>query len=655
MLRTLRRPVCRLFSIGVMTVSVISAYWMFAYVMQVITVDKNPIQYLFAHTEPAEDLHGLSPVQPVQACVHPSLELWHPMLKKYFTDPEPLRCTKEQNWVYVQNGTFRINRKSIKSHGKIRCRYTPHLRGKDDFTVTDGVTRDIKDGDLIDSDIFTASCSAVDGDSYSSAHSAVHYNEKLHSRHTERPLPSDAMGMNILMFGFDSTSRMTWMRNLPKSHEYFVQELGGMVLEGYNIVGDGTPQALLPILTGKAEPELPEARRGHYSAAPVDGHPWIWKDLSKAGYVTQWGEDSSGVGTFTYRMLGFNEQPVDHYMRPFYMKAEPKYPINKPFCLGSLPRHQNMLNYMYDFAEMYKDKPKFSFVFHAEFTHDGFSQVRLVDNDLLNLMKDLEHNNHLNNTILIMMADHGARFHEVRQTVQGKYEERMPYFGFRFPPWFASKYPEAVKNFKWNTKQLTTPFDIHETLQDVLHYKGSQLPRPGQRGISLFSKIPSSRTCSDAGIETHWCACLDWHPVSSQNQLMVKATAKLVDTINSLTAEYRQQCQLLELANITSASQFTPNDHLLHFKKSSDSDGRYADLSDNMPASETFYQVTIRTSPSGAIYEGTIKHNTKTNSFLVNDKEISRINKYGSQPHCVQHNHPHLRPYCYCKKQLGRS
>ena len=58
------------------------------------------------------------------------------------------------------------------------------------------------------------------------------------------------MGVNVLMFGFDSVSRMTWMRNLPKSHRYLTQELGGMVLEGYNIVGDGTPQALLPILTG---------------------------------------------------------------------------------------------------------------------------------------------------------------------------------------------------------------------------------------------------------------------------------------------------------------------------------------------------------------------------------------------------------------------
>ena len=47
-------------------------------------------------------------------------------------------------------------------------------------------------------------------------------------------------------------------------------------IQGYNIVGDGTPAALLPILTGQTEKELPEARRGHAGAETVDRFPWIW-------------------------------------------------------------------------------------------------------------------------------------------------------------------------------------------------------------------------------------------------------------------------------------------------------------------------------------------------------------------------------------------
>ena len=52
---------------------------------------------------------------------------------------------------------------------------------------------------------------------------------------------------------------MTWMRNLPRSYAYFVGILNAVVLEGYNIVGHGTPAALFAILTGHKEEELPEA------------------------------------------------------------------------------------------------------------------------------------------------------------------------------------------------------------------------------------------------------------------------------------------------------------------------------------------------------------------------------------------------------------
>ena len=64
-----------------------------------------------------------------------------------------------------------------------------------------------------------------------------------------------------------------------------------------------------------AEYELPEARRSKKGAKPVDGHPWIWNDFAAKGYSTMWIEDDPGIGTFTYRMLGFKDQPTDYYGR----------------------------------------------------------------------------------------------------------------------------------------------------------------------------------------------------------------------------------------------------------------------------------------------------------------------------------------------------
>ena len=65
----------------------------------------------------------------------------------------------------------------------------------------------------------------------------------------ERALPevTKELPFNVIMFGFDSLSRNAWIRKLPKSYKYMTEHLNADVLQGYNIVGDGTPQALIPV------------------------------------------------------------------------------------------------------------------------------------------------------------------------------------------------------------------------------------------------------------------------------------------------------------------------------------------------------------------------------------------------------------------------
>lgn len=49
------------------------------------------------------------------------------------------------------------------------------------------------------------------------------------------------------MFGLDSLSRNAFIRKLPRTYKYMTEELKADVLQSYNIVGDGTPQALIPV------------------------------------------------------------------------------------------------------------------------------------------------------------------------------------------------------------------------------------------------------------------------------------------------------------------------------------------------------------------------------------------------------------------------
>ena len=55
--------------------------------------------------------------------------------------------------------------------------------------------------------------------------------------------------LNVLMFGLDSMSHLSYQRKLPKTYRYLM-ELGAVVMDGYNIVGDATTAAIIPMLTG---------------------------------------------------------------------------------------------------------------------------------------------------------------------------------------------------------------------------------------------------------------------------------------------------------------------------------------------------------------------------------------------------------------------
>ena len=248
------------------------------------------------------------------------------------------------------------------------------------------------------------------------------------------------------------------------------------------------------------------------------------------------------------------------------------------------------------------------------------------------------------------MADHGSRLGHIRQTQQGKLEERLPYFGFHFPPGFKAAYPNEVEQLRQNRKRLTTNFDIHETLRDILDNTPTRPSWTRHRGISLFKPIPESRTCNQAGIEPHWCACLSWDDVSHDTKLKASVGKAVVDFINSLTKRARNLCQLLSLQQVVKMYRFVPRKEVLKFKEMKEYKNNIADLSDKMRVRFEYLQVSLITNPGQGHFEVTVKHSVKTGDLTIRPEDISRINKYGSAAACVERNIPFLRPYCYCKQ-----
>ncbi|GIY06873.1 uncharacterized protein CDAR_76941 [Caerostris darwini] len=339
-------------------------------------------------------------------------------------------------------------------------------------------------------------------------------------------------------------------------------------------------------------------------------------------------------------------------MRSFFLKLNKVVGNHPKLCLANKPRHKIMLDWMREFYEVYTDVPKFAFCFNSELSHDDYNYIGYADPDIEGFLKYLSESGILKNTLLIVMSDHGHRFAPIRASQQGKQEERMPFFSFVLPPWMEEQYPQYVENLRKNQDRLVTPFDIHATFMTLLYPDIPQKGEVNQRSISLFSEIPQERTCKSATIEPHWCACLSWYELPTTDALAHMVAQAVLVFMNKLTQSQRAKCEELRLSKVMRLEKFVPNKDFLAFKQNADLDGRAGEFSDNTRVTEILYQVQIETYPSEGIYESIVKYNAEDKKYYVKEEEISRVNMYGNQEHCIHDEFPELRKYCYCKIQL---
>ena len=165
---------------------------------------------------------------------------------------------------------------------------------------------------------------------------------------------------------------------------------------------------------------LPEARKGRKNAKPVDKWPWIFKDLKRHGFVTMFSEDSPYEASFNYRLLGFEEPPADHYGRPFWFAAR----LTTYGCVHSQPQAFMQYTYLKSLFDNYPDVPKFALLMMAELAHRNLNTLGKGEDEFLKFLKVLREGDYLNDTMLVVMSDHGLRYGESRMTFQGKFERR---------------------------------------------------------------------------------------------------------------------------------------------------------------------------------------------------------------------------------------
>lgn len=442
--------------------------------------------------------------------------------------------------------------------------------------------------------------------------------------------------LSILVVGLDSVSRLNFHRMMPKTVKA-LQSLGAVEMLGYTKVADNTYPNLVPVLSGLDQDEL-QKLCWQKPEKTFDDCPLLWKKYSAAGYRTVFGEDACAMTTFNYLKPGFREQPTDYYLRPYCIGAEHDigntHKLNADLCIGTRKTFDCLLNYTRKAAIEFSEVPYFAFIWQASLTHDFFTYPQLGDDSYHDFIEYTSREGLLNRTVLIMMSDHGMRWGDFRQTYQGRTEDRLPFVFVVLPKWWREKYPLAWGNLRRNSHRLTTAFDLHETLMDLVNPHVLREPflkkrirlqatLPVPRGISWYLPVPDDRTCDMAQISNHWCMCHSSSNIALNDTGLQESVSFLVSELNGMLSRY-PPCASLRLKDIKDAKLWLDK-----------TDG--ATLMD--------YTVTIQTTPGDAIFEGTVRYRTDDSSRKLVGS-VSRLNAYGKQSACIDEFN--MRLYCYC-------
>lgn len=579
-------------------------------------------------------------------CKIPAMDPWDRNIKEFIYDQDPPKCNNgvpalfETNLTHIYYLNSSLPFYNISTITEVKCCYKvfrrikPKEKQNDDRIEFSVECYNITGNAKIKDEFIEVKCFLENSTIYHDMFAFVPI------KNFSKKIVPDPKPLSILLVGLDAVSRLNLQRQMPETLKY-LKEIDAVDLLGYNKVGDNTFPNLIPALTGMSEEELRNTCWPNKTDR-FDKCPFIWKNFKDNGYVTAFGEDASWMGLFNYQRHGFEEQPTDYGYNYFNEKAEAtvgnSHNMNVKECLGSRQVYKDMLDYISKFSVTMEQNrlPYFAFFWGVSLSHDYLNKPKLGDSDYKFFFKSLHDEGRLENTVLVFLSDHGIRWGPIRQTYQGRMEERLPFLIIRLPKWFRRQHERAYYNLLKNVRRLTTPFDLHETLMDFT--KPSSLidqnvgRKLNDRGVSLFKEISDARNCDTAAIKSHWCTCQQSKKIETSSAVVKAAAQFSVGYINDELKGYAQ-CATLTIDNILNARM------MMHDGDIEEGDNTIQD-----------YMLTVRTLPGGAVFEVTVRYVPKNSHYDVIGT-ISRLNLYGTQSLCITDYH--LKLYCYCKSLLS--
>ena len=598
------------------------------------------------------------------------LNPWDAVLKPFLVPPEEMECKEKSQLMFVNDsGWLHINKTLTTIHridiSILQCTYQILTRVDGDMELEHGRTVTLQTPEFITSHVFRVTCSNTSAMVYDMVHFNAFWNEnaKLDSDISDEARRK----LSVIIIGIDSVSRSHAVRNLPNSYKYMKQEFDMYDFKGYGKVGENTWPNLVPLLTGQSHRHFPLVEHIHLHA---DSMPLLWNEKAVKHMASFFAEDRPDISTFNYVKSGFKKFPTDYYFRPYTLamhEFEPFFlkPLGKPTwdCYGHRNYFDLQIEYLKGFLTRYKDKRKLAYFWSNQAGHEDFTTLGRFDNPLLDFLQWIKRTNTTNNAILIILSDHGFRIGGASLTHIGRAENNKPWLMVHVPKHLLTA--KIHQTLVQNTKRLVSHFDTYQTILDIINQAPFQNTKPAVpvrnkvTRRNLFTEIPSTRTCVDAGIEEKYCTCREKTNVSPISPLAQALAIRLVSSINRIIANVTKQCHMLQVKDVTEVSVVYSNSDELNLPKKQQEQEKTFWLVEQFRSSGSSdtqtgrYTVLFHTSPGNGYFEGTMDYSMfaepDTDKYTLIG-EPSRLDRYGNQSHCVEDSF--LKLYCYCTQQV---
>ncbi|XP_030024766.2 uncharacterized protein LOC115443480 [Manduca sexta] len=431
---------------------------------------------------------------------------------------------------------------------------------------------------------------------------------------------------NVLMIGMDSMSLNRVGQTMLRTVTFFKQNYW-TAFRAYHKIDDNTFPNLMAVITGKNLSVI--SQRCSWKMDKCKDL-LIWNKFKEDGYVTAYGEDYLRLpDTFTNE-YAFQEQPTDHYLRPFFMNREIELSNRSTVCAGNVYSGQQLLDYALDFADVYKQDNFFGLFWLNSFSHNVNSRPENADKIFESFFNRLSYTGALTNTFIIFFSDHGIRFGQHRAQMESYFDDRMPFL-FIWPPiLFTGREVMKYRALVINQFRLITPYDIFDTLVDIKSISScsnvTDIDSDYTASHSIFDIISYNRTCKEVGIHDKWCSCHNLYPLPIQDNEGMRCVSHVLAKINSMISAIKTKkcwgCMSLELRNILRVHFYYNDDKI-----------------------SLFYVVAFTVSPGNVSYETTVLR--KNNNFEIIGP-ISVISSYRGLGKCTIN--PKERLYCLCQK-----